>query len=228
MSSPHTSASSRPSAGRRRGARAARAALAAGLALGAVAGSVQRAAATPATVVDDPRSAAGAVPAAEAAIVPLASAVVVAANEAATVEAAIRASRVGIICPIAGTVQFFDDYGMARSGGRRHRGTDLANAYGTANVAVVDGLLAFKSGGLQGRGAYLTGADGNEYWYFHLSAYEGEPRFVRRGETVGYTGTSGNAGGPHTHFEIHPGADSDRVENPYPKLDFVCTDRAPL
>lgn len=166
--------------------------------------------------------------ASSAALVPLAIATQSASAEALEVEAEIRSERAGIICPVAGTIWFYDDFGNARSGGRSHQGNDLMSQSGVPVVAVVDGAVDYKSGSRQGKGAYLRGADGNEYWYFHLNSYVGEPRLVRQGEVIGIVGESGNAGGVHTHFEIHPGWDSYEVVNPYPNLDLVCTDRVPL
>jgi murein DD-endopeptidase MepM/ murein hydrolase activator NlpD len=173
-------------------------------------------------------SVAAADPVIGAELVPVAVALSSANAEAAAVEAALRRERAGMECPIAGTVRFYDDFGNPRSGGRRHEGNDLMTEHGTPLVAVVDGALEFKSGSRQGRGAYLKGADGNEYWYFHLAAYEGEARLVRQGEVIGYAGNTGNAGGTHLHFEVHPGWDPYEVVNPYPRLDVVCTDRVSM
>jgi peptidoglycan LD-endopeptidase LytH len=127
-----------------------------------------------------------------------------------------------IVCPIRGVVSFVDSWGAPRSGGRSHQGVDLMSPSGTPNVAVVSGTIAQKSGSLSGLGVYLSGDDGNSYWYFHLSAYEGGSRRVAQGEVVGYTGSTGNAdgGAPHTHFEYHPGGGSAR--NPYPLVRPVC------
>jgi murein DD-endopeptidase MepM/ murein hydrolase activator NlpD len=158
--------------------------------------------------------------------------VVVSVNAAnAEVQAAereIRAARAGIICPVVGTVWFMNDFGDARSRGRRHQGNDIASGAGLSVVAVVDGAVSFKSGNRQGRGAYVRGEDGFEYRYYHLSEYVGPPRRVTRGEVIGTVGNTGNAGGIHTHFEVHPGWSEYEVENPYERLDLVCTDRAPL
>jgi murein DD-endopeptidase MepM/ murein hydrolase activator NlpD len=132
------------------------------------------------------------------------------------------APRASIVCPIAGAVSFVDSWGAPRSGGRRHQGVDLMAAPGTPNVAVVSGTVSQQSGSLSGLGVYLYGDDGNTYYYFHLSAYEGGPRHVAQGEVVGYTGSTGNAvGGPsHTHFEYHPGGGG--AVNPYPLVRPVC------
>ncbi len=164
----------------------------------------------------------------EAALVPVAVALTSSNVEALEVEARVRRERAGMICPVRATVWFYDDFGNPRSGGRDHQGNDLMSAHGAPVVAVVDGAVAYKSGSRQGRGAYVRGIDGNEYWYFHLSDFEGEPRNVRQGDVIGYTGETGNAGGTHTHFEIHPLWDPYEVTNPYPRLDLVCTDRRPM
>ncbi len=144
------------------------------------------------------------------------------------VEAELRHELAGMVCPLRGTVWFYDDFGNPRSDARQHQGNDLISDHGVAVVAVVDGAVSYKSGARQGLGASLRGEDGNEYWYFHLSDYEGEPRLVRQGEVIGYAGATGNAGGTHTHFEIHPAWDPYQVVNPYPRLDLVCTDRVSL
>ncbi|MFZ4586069.1 MAG: murein hydrolase activator EnvC family protein [Acidimicrobiia bacterium] len=128
----------------------------------------------------------------------------------------------GKVCPIAGPVTFTNDWGMPRSGGRTHKGTDLINPYGTPNVAIVPGYVSFDVDGLGGNGAHLKGIDGNTYYYAHLSRWEGVPRFVNQGEVLGYTGDSGNARGgiPHTHFQLHPGGGAPA--NPYPTLAPLC------
>ncbi|MEX0663155.1 MAG: peptidoglycan DD-metalloendopeptidase family protein [Acidimicrobiia bacterium] len=127
----------------------------------------------------------------------------------------------GIICPIRGAVTFIDSWGAPRHQGR-HQGVDLMAARGTPNVAVVSGNVQFKSGGTSGNGAYLSGDDGNLYYYFHLDSYEGGARRVAQGEVIGYVGNTGDARytATHTHFEIHPGHGS--AVNPYPSVRAVC------
>jgi len=127
----------------------------------------------------------------------------------------------GIVCPIRGIVSFIDSWGYPRHQGP-HMGVDLMAASGTPNVAVVSGNVTFKAGGTSGLGAYLRGDDGNLYYYFHLSAYEGSPRHVAQGEVIGYVGKTGDAQytATHTHFEIHPGGAG--AVNPYPSVRPVC------
>lgn len=127
----------------------------------------------------------------------------------------------GIVCPVRGAVSFIDSWGAPRHQGP-HQGVDLMAATGTPNVAVVSGTVTFRGGGTSGLGAYLRGDDGTLYYYFHLSAYEGDARRVAQGEVIGYVGNTGDARytAPHTHFEIHPGGGG--AVNPYPSVRAVC------
>jgi murein DD-endopeptidase MepM/ murein hydrolase activator NlpD len=127
----------------------------------------------------------------------------------------------GIVCPIRGAVSFIDSWGAPRHQGR-HQGVDLMAARGTPNVAVVSGSVRFKAGGTSGNGAYLSGDDGNLYYYFHLDSYEGGARRVAQGEVIGYVGNTGDARytATHTHFEIHPGHGA--AVNPYPSVRAAC------
>lgn len=128
----------------------------------------------------------------------------------------------GLVCPIRGPVSFIDSWGFPRATTGWHQGVDLMTPHGTPNVAVVSGEARMHTGGTSGLGVYLYGDDGNLYYYFHLSAYEGGPRRVQQGEVVGYAGNTGDASGgaPHTHFEIHPGGGP--AVNPYPTVAGIC------
>jgi murein DD-endopeptidase MepM/ murein hydrolase activator NlpD len=123
-------------------------------------------------------------------------------------------------CPIRGPLTFTDTWGAPRGGGRRHEGTDLMNAYGTPNVAVVSGTFETHHSGLGGLSIYLHGDDGHTYYYAHLSQIVGPDRRVAQGEVVARTGSSGDATTPHTHFEFHP--NGGRAVNSYPLLRAHC------
>jgi murein DD-endopeptidase MepM/ murein hydrolase activator NlpD len=128
----------------------------------------------------------------------------------------------GIVCPVAGPVEFVDSWGDARSGGRGHQGTDMMADYGTPTVAPMSGTVEHRSSSLGGLSWYVHGDDGDTYYGTHLSGYENEGAGrVEAGTVIGYVGDSGNAGGtPHLHFEHHPGGGSPI--NSYPLVAAAC------
>ena len=93
--------------------------------------------------------------------------------------------------PIQGTVKF-------------HYGTDFAADNGDSVFAFADGYV-YAAGESDSYGKYLilTHEGGFASLYAHLSefvAHEGD--MVERGQTIGRVGQTGNATGPHLHFEL--------------------------
>lgn len=96
-----------------------------------------------------------------------------------------------------------------RSGGRRHEAMDILSPRNTPVLAVDDGTVAklftSKAGGLT---VYQFDPDSvYAYYYAHLERYApglAEHQRVKRGDVIGYVGTSGNAppDTPHLHFAI--------------------------
>jgi len=87
---------------------------------------------------------------------------------------------------------------------RFHAGVDLGAAYGTPIVAAADGRVvnAGWRGGY-GNEVAIAHAGGLQTLYGHMSriaAHVGET--VRRGELIGYVGSTGLSTGPHLHFEV--------------------------
>lgn len=126
----------------------------------------------------------------------------------------------GMVCPVPGAA-FSSDFGQPRTG-HTHQGNDMFAPMGTPNLAVVGGNITYGDGGSGGMGAYLDGDNGVTYVYYHLSQYVGAPRRVAQGEVIATLGMTGNAGAPHTHFEIRPGGRTAPAVNPYPTLVKIC------
>lgn len=100
-----------------------------------------------------------------------------------------------------------DSFTSPRSGGRTHNAIDIAAPTGTPLVAVVDGVISRKHwNALGGHTLYLTSADGRyDFYYAHLDRYADGIEIgtrVRRGQTIGMVGETGNARGPHLHFQV--------------------------
>ncbi len=87
---------------------------------------------------------------------------------------------------------------------RFHKGVDLGASTGTPIVAAADGrVVAAGWHGGYGRQVAIVHADGIRTSYGHMSqiaAYPGE--MVRRGQVIGYVGSTGLSTGPHLHFEV--------------------------
>lgn len=96
-----------------------------------------------------------------------------------------------------------------------YNAVDLAAPSGTPIRAAADGvvIVARQGGWNGGYGSYVViqHDNGSETLYAHMSgvdAYEGEE--VTQGETIGLVGMTGEATGPHVHFEIRNG-----IKNPF-------------
>jgi hypothetical protein len=83
-----------------------------------------------------------------------------------------------------------------------------------------DGSVRFSEVAVGGKAAYVSGSSGTMYYMAHLDRFAaGGGGRVRRGDVVGFVGSTGNAdgGAPHLHFQVHPGGGAP--VNPKPILD---------
>jgi murein DD-endopeptidase MepM/ murein hydrolase activator NlpD len=154
-----------------------------------------------------------------------------AANNESGDEGDLLASR-RLLIPVDGISrkELRDNFAETRGGTRRHEALDIMAARGTPVFAVDDGRVAklFHSaaGGLT---IYQFDPGGQfAYYYAHLDAYAKglvEGMVVKRGDVVGYVGSTGNAPAhaPHLHFTIFRLGPERKwwkgtAVNPYPYL----------
>ena len=123
--------------------------------------------------------------------------------------------RDGLVRPVPGRAT--SPFGMRRHpilGYRRmHSGQDYSARHGTPIVAVTDGRVsgAGRMGGC-GKAVRLRHGGGLETRYCHMSRMAVQRgQQVRRGQVIGYVGSTGLSTGPHLHYEMYRGG---RAINP--------------
>lgn len=141
------------------------------------------------------------------------------------------------VCPVDQPRAISDGFGAPRYGGgyHPHAGNDIMAPTGTPIRAPFDGTARTSWNALGGNAVYVTGALGYVY-NAHLSAYSDKSTGpVQAGDIIGYVGATGDASGPHDHFEWHPNVLPDEWTvspygyskigtsiNPWPLLQMVC------
>jgi murein DD-endopeptidase MepM/ murein hydrolase activator NlpD len=103
------------------------------------------------------------------------------------------------VLPYAGT--FTSPYGFRW--GRLHAGIDLAGPTGSTIVAATDGCISY-AGPMGGYGEVMqiSDWDGTETVYGHMSSYIRTSGCVKAGQPIARVGSTGDATGPHLHFEV--------------------------
>jgi murein DD-endopeptidase MepM/ murein hydrolase activator NlpD len=117
-----------------------------------------------------------------------------------------------LIVPVEGVERgdLRDTFADKRGASRMHEALDIMAPRHTDVLAVEDGTIAklFNSQGGGGITIYQFDPSGEYcYYYAHLDRYASglrEGQMVRRGQTIGYVGSTGNASAnaPHLHFGI--------------------------
>ena len=141
-------------------------------------------------------------------------------------------SSASLLIPVLGIKpsELVDTFTQTRGGTRIHEALDIMAPRGREVVAIDEGRVVKLFNSKQG-GLTLYQFDPSErfsYYYAHLDRYaEGvtEGKVLKRGELVGYVGSTGNANpdGPHLHFAIFELGPEKRwwegkPINPYPLL----------
>lgn len=114
---------------------------------------------------------------------------------------ALRESNLVFVWPVSGEVSS----GFGSRGRRPHEGIDIRAPRGTLVRAAEAGRVIHAGGGLGAYGKVVIVKHAGRYStvYAHhdqLRVTKGE--FVEKGDVLGTVGTSGNASGPHLHFEV--------------------------
>jgi len=91
-----------------------------------------------------------------------------------------------------------------------HTGLDFAAPSGTEIYATGDGVVRVANAESRGYGNHIVLDHGYGYQtlYGHLSRYAVRPgQKVKRGEIIGYVGSTGTSTAPHLHYEVMKGGE---------------------
>ncbi len=108
------------------------------------------------------------------------------------------------IWPAHGFITSYYGYRFTVYGYEHHDGIDISGRVGTPIVATADGTVVFAGwNGLYGRTVVIDHGYGWSTLYGHCAklAVELGDR-VKRGEVIGFIGSTGKSTGPHVHFEV--------------------------
>lgn len=97
---------------------------------------------------------------------------------------------------------------------KMHKGMDFTSPTGTPVYATGDGVVRRADAGASGFGNHIVVSHGFGYEtvYAHLSRYNCRPgKRVKRGDIIGFVGSTGRSQAPHLHYEVHKGG---KVVNP--------------
>jgi murein DD-endopeptidase MepM/ murein hydrolase activator NlpD len=89
---------------------------------------------------------------------------------------------------------------------KMHKGMDFSANIGTPIYATGDGVIAKADNTASGYGNHIVINHGYGYetLYGHLSKYKVRAgQHVKRGDIIGYVGSTGRSEGPHLHYEVH-------------------------
>lgn len=128
------------------------------------------------------------------------------------------------LVPVSSNRAMSSGFGMrvhpVLGGMRAHKGIDLPAPTGTPIHASADGVVG-KADWFGGYGLFveLEHGGGMETRYGHMSRIAvGEGQRVRKGDVIGYVGSTGRSTGSHLHYEVRIGGEA---VNPIPYMQTV-------
>jgi len=132
--------------------------------------------------------------------------------------------------PVEGAV-LTSGYGLrwhpVLGGRRQHQGVDLAEPSGTAVYATADGVIS-RADWFSSYGLFISIEHGGNIQtrYGHLSRLNvASGQAVRKGDLIGFVGSTGRSTGPHLHYEVRI---AGNAVNPIPYLNGVSSSRSTL
>jgi murein DD-endopeptidase MepM/ murein hydrolase activator NlpD len=130
------------------------------------------------------------------------------------------------VFPVRGAYTWGDAFGVLR-GTARHRGQDLLTPEGTPVATPRAGVVSWRAYQAAGAGNYVVvhADDGRDFVFMHLqtgSITVSKGAAVTAGQVFARAGSTGDASGPHLHFEIWPdgwyASDASQPIDPAPDL----------
>jgi hypothetical protein len=132
------------------------------------------------------------------------------------------------LVPVDG-VHLTSDFGMrwhpVMGGRRQHKGVDLAAPAGTPIRAAADGIVS-RADWYSSYGLYVSVEHGGNFEtrYGHMSRLNvAAGQMIRKGDVIGYVGSTGRSTGPHLHYEVRIAGEA---VNPIPYLQNGRIERA--
>ena len=113
---------------------------------------------------------------------------------------------------------------------KNHGGTDIGASYGSAIYAADSGKIVQSSDGWNGGwGNYVMIDHGNgmQTLYAHMSSRAvSVGQTVKKGQVIGYVGSTGMSTGPHLHYEMYINGSRVDPQKYYPGMSFTYSPRA--
>jgi hypothetical protein len=107
--------------------------------------------------------------------------------------------------PVQGDITSYFGYrdDVQGVGSDNHMGVDIGAAEGTPIYAVEGGTASLSTGSGYGNLVIIDNGAGLQEYYGHMSGFAIEDgQAIKKGDVIGYVGSTGNSTGPHLHFGV--------------------------